>query len=65
MVYNLPYHPEFNPIENFFRIIKTSYKQTKLNSIVTNQKQRTETLLMRSLLAVEKTKIQGICSVAK
>jgi transposase len=33
-IFNLPYRPEHNPIENVFSLVKNKYKRMKLQSVI-------------------------------
>lgn len=37
LVFNLPYSPEYNPIETYFSLLKNLFKRMKLNYIATNR----------------------------
>ena len=50
VIWNVPYSPEYNPIENVFSVVKAYYKKKRLNLIV-NDKPVVERALIRESFA--------------
>ena len=50
VIWNVPYSPEYNPIENLFSVVKAYYKKKRLN-LIANSKPVVERALIRESFA--------------
>lgn len=61
LIFNLPYRPEFNPIENVFSLVKNTYKRLKINAIVKDKKFNAKKLVKSSFNQLNKDIVGNIC----
>ena len=45
VLFNVPYSPDYNPIEKVFNILKQKYKKLRLSAITNNHRANTERLI--------------------
>jgi len=55
VIYNVPYHPETNPIENIFSIIKNNVRNKNPNTLIELKK-----FIQKSFLKITKNKLKNI-----
>jgi transposase len=62
LVFNLAYSPEYNPIENFFSLVKNYYKRKKQNQLVKYEKFDGIKLIQESFDCQDQIIIKSLCS---
>ena len=60
-IFNVPYGPEFNPIERVWSRIKTSFKKERLSEILEGNSPDYTKLVRRSMLSCSNETICSIC----
>jgi transposase len=60
-IFNLPYRPEYNPIENVFSLVKNSFKRKKLNNIMREERFSNEDLVNWSFDCQDHRTVGDIC----
>jgi transposase len=58
-VFNIPYSPQFNPIESVFSIIKQSFKKDVLYHLINGKRLMIETLIRKAVNGVNQEKIMN------
>jgi transposase len=48
-IFNVPYSPEYNPIEKYFGHIKRPYKQMKLGKMINGEKFDSKKLIIEAI----------------
>ena len=61
LVFNLPYSPEYNPIENFFSLVKNTYRRLKQNDLVRFGKYDPLLLIQESFDRQDVGAVMSIC----
>ena len=56
-VFNIPYCPQFNPIESYFSCLKGEYKRLILKAIIEKKDFDPKQLIKRALKSINKVKI--------
>lgn len=56
-IYNLPYSPEYNPIELIFSIVKNKYKRLRSHCLIQNQVPDIESLIAKAIDSVQLSNI--------
>jgi transposase len=62
VIFNIPYSPQYNPIEVVWSLVKQKYKKAKLESLMTHSKINHQQVVKRCLESVEAETISTICS---
>jgi transposase len=62
-IYNIPYSPQYNPIERVWGIVKHHYKRRKLQIVAQNQKVNHQNLIRQCLDAAKADTVKKICSI--
>lgn len=53
-LFNVPYSPDTNPIENVFSLVKKRFKQLRTNQIINGGNQKQEDLINQAFGSVQK-----------
>ena len=64
MIYNLPYSPQYNPIEIVWSLVKNKYKREKLDLLLQGRKIKHEILVRKCLLETHQDTVATICTKA-
>lgn len=58
-IFNVPYSPEFNPIESVFSIVKQQFKRDRLIRVQYNRHPDIKKLILKAFYSVDKKAIQA------
>ena len=58
-IFNVPYIPNFNGIENYFNLVKAEYKKLILQKLVKGIKPDVTATIHQSIASVQKEKVRG------
>ncbi len=61
VLFNVPYSPEYNPIELVFNLIKQSFKKHRLEAISQGKKKGFQSLIRTAIQNVDQEQVQYIC----
>ncbi len=61
MIFNVPYCPQYNPIERVWAIAKNLYKRSKLKQISYKNPKKHEKLVRESIESISETSVKSIC----
>jgi transposase len=61
-IYNIPYSPQYNPIERVWAIIKNRYKRKKLEIVGSGVKLNHERVIRECLDIVKDETVRSICT---
>ena len=62
VIFNVPYSPQYNPIELYWGLVKNLYRRTKLAATLKARRPNHHQLVTEALLEVEGATIRSICS---
>jgi transposase len=60
-IFNVPYCPQYNPIERFWAVAKNSYKRTKLKQNSYKNPRKHEKLVRESMDSIPEDTVASIC----
>ena len=60
-IFNVPYGPEFNPIERVWSKIKLAFKKVRMDTILEHKRPPLEKILRKIMTEYPQEKIRSIC----
>jgi transposase len=61
VIFNIPYCPQFNPIERVWAIVKNTYKRRKLKFVSYKDKKKHENLVRQCMDSISEKQVRSIC----
>lgn len=63
MLFNMPYRPDLNPVEQLNRALKHWYRKLRLEQLTMGRTPATEEIFWRAVDELDEAKVSQICTV--